>query len=82
MKPDFKDGDIVIRRVLNGWIVYSGSDYDDNHVVTTVHEQGPGEWDAQETLISLIREYFSDQVQQKTHGGIKFEVRVKGYADE
>ena len=82
MKPEIKDTDIIIRRAANGWIVFSGSEYEEDHFMTTVYEEDETEWGEHETLIHLIREQFCDLVQSKKRGGIKLEVRVKGYAFE
>ena len=84
MKPqiNFEYGDIIIRRVSNGWVVFSGSEYEAGHVMTSVYEQGDGEWGDNESFIHLIREHFIDLVQSKKRGGIKLEVREKGYSDE
>ena len=81
MKPEIKDTDIIIRRAANGWIVFSGSEYEADHFMTTVYEDGEP-WGEQEALIHLFREHFSMHTQSKKQGGIKLEVRVKGYAHE
>ena len=82
MKPEIKDTDIIIRRAANGWIVFSGSEYEADHLMTTVYEDTGTEWGEQEALIGLIREHFSMYTQSKKQGGIKLEVREKGYALE
>jgi len=86
MKPqlNFEEGDIVIRRVSNGWIVFSNLEdwYEADHFMASVYEEGKTEWGEQKALISLLREHFSDLVQSKKRGGIKLEVREKGYSDE
>ena len=82
MKPEIEDTDIIIRRAANGWIVFSGSEYEADHFMTTVYEEDETEWGDHETLIHLIREQFCDLVQSKNRGGIRLEVRVKGYVEE
>ena len=82
MKPEIEDTDIIIRRAANGWIVFSGSEYDEDHFMTSVHEDTETEWGEQEALMHLFREHFSYYVQSKKQGGIKLEVREKGYASE
>ena len=82
MKPEIEDTDIIIRRAANGWIVFSASEYEADHFMATVYEEDETEWGEHETLIHLIREQFCDLVQSKKRGGIKLEVRVKGYAHE
>jgi hypothetical protein len=80
MKPEIEDTDIIIRRVINGWIVFTGSEYDEDHFITSVYEDTETEWGEQEALIGLIREHFSMYTRSKKQGGIKLEVREKGYA--
>ena len=31
MKSDLKNGELIIKRVSNGWVVYSGSGYEADH---------------------------------------------------
>jgi len=78
MKPEIKDTDIIIRRAANGWIVFSGSEYEADHFMTTVFEDGEP-WGEQESLMHLFREHFSGYTQSKKQGGIKLEVREKGW---
>ena len=82
MKPEIEDTDIIIRRAANGWIVFSGSEYEEDHFMTSVYEDAETGWGEHEALIGLIREHFNMFVQSKKRGGIKLEVREKGYADE
>ena len=82
MKPEIEDTDIIIRRADNGWIVFSSSMYEEGHFITTVYEEGETEWGEAETLIQLLREHFSGYTQSKKMGGIKLEVREKGYVFE
>ena len=82
MKPEIEDTDIIIRRAANGWIVFTGSEYEEGHFMTTVYEESETEWGDHEALIHLFREHFSGCTQSKHMGGIKLEVREKGYADE
>jgi hypothetical protein len=82
MKPNIEDTDIIIRRVSNGWIVFSGSEYEADYFITTVHEEGETEWGEHEALIGLFQGHFNDYTQSKKRGGIKLEVREKGYSDE
>ena len=82
MKPEIEDTDIIIRRAANGWIVFSGSEYEVDHFMASVHEDTETEWGEQEALVYLLREHFSGYTQSKKRGGIKLEVREKGYAFE
>ena len=82
MKPEIEDTDIIIRRAANGWIVFSGSEYEEDLFMTSVYEDAEEEWGEHQALIYLFREHFSGHTQSKKQGGIKLEVRVKGYAHE
>ena len=82
MKPEIEDTDIIIRRAANGWIVFSGSMYEEGHFITTVYEESETEWGDHEALIHLFREHFFGYTQSKNRGGIKLEVQEKGYAYE
>ena len=83
MKPEIEDTDIIIRRVANGWIVFSGSEYEEDHFITTVYEEDhDNPTSRSEALIYLFREHFSGYTQSKKWGGIKLEIREKGYAYE
>jgi hypothetical protein len=50
--------------------------------MTTVYEESETEWGEHEALMHLFREHFNDFAQSKKQGGIKMEVREKGYAFE
>ena len=82
MKPEIEDTDVIIRRAANGWIVFSGSEYEEDHFIVTVYEEGETEWGEHEALIGLFREHFDAYTQSKKMGGIKLEVRKKGYTFE
>jgi len=82
MKPNIEDTDIIIRRAANGWVAFSGSEYESDHFITSVYEDDESEWGEHKALIGLIQEHFSDFTQSKKHGGIKLEVRENGYAFE
>jgi hypothetical protein len=82
MKPEIEDTDIIIRRAANGWIVFSGSEYEADHFIATLYEEGEGIVREHEALIHLFREHFGSYIQSKKQGGIKLEVREKGYAFE
>jgi len=82
MKPNIEDTDIIIRRAANGWVAFSGSEYESDHFITSVYEDDESEWGEHKALIGLIQEHFSGFTQSKKHGGIKLEVRENGYAFE
>jgi hypothetical protein len=83
LQVDFAHGDIAIRRVSNGWVVYSGSEYEEDHFITAVYEDPEcGDFPESNSLLHLIREQFDSYIQTKKRGGIKLEVREKGYSYE
>ena len=82
MKPEIEDTDIIIRRAVNGWIVFSSSEYEADHFMTTVYEEGETELGEHEALIHLFHDHFPGYIQSKNRGGIRLEVRAKGYVDE
>jgi len=79
VKSDLKNGELIIKRVSNGWVVYSGSGYEADHTRITVYEEGEGERGEHEALVQLIQENFIHLIQSKKRGGIKMEVRKKGW---
>jgi hypothetical protein len=82
MKPEIEDTDIIIRRAANGWIVFSGSEYEADHFMTSVYEEGETEWGEHKALIHLFHDHFFFYTQSKKLGGIKLAIREKGYAFE
>ena len=82
MKPEIEDTDIIIRRAANGWIVFSGSEYEEGRFIVTVYEEGGTGWGEHKALMHLFREHFSGYTQSKKQGGIKLEVRDEGYLFE
>ena len=89
MKPEIEDTDIIIGQAANGWIVFSasgdrgiGSEYEEDHFIATVYEEDEAEWGEHEALIRLFHDHFPGDIQSKNRGGIRLEVRVKGYVEE
>jgi hypothetical protein len=82
MKPKIEDTDTIIRRVSNGWVVFSGSEYEVDHFITTVYEDGNTEWGEHEALICLLRDHFFEFSQSKNRGGMKLEVSTDGHGNE
>lgn len=87
MKPEFTEGDILIRRVSNGWVVFCNAL--DAHtygspegILTLVYEESDVAFDEPATFIRLLRENFPDIIQSKKCGGVKLEVAEKGYGEE
>lgn len=83
MKPEFTEGDILIRRATNGWIVFNYSgDAPYDGVQTLLYEESGMAFDEAEAFIRMIRENFYDFMQSKKQGGVKLEVAQKGYGEE
>ena len=76
MIPKLEEGDIIIRRASNGWLVLSSSDVETDHFITTVYEDPEyqfGEDEEHRSLINLFKDQFDGYIQSKKHGGIKIE---------
>ena len=71
MKPEYEYGDILIRRVRNGWLVCTGSEVIEGAVETYVYEdkENPN-WIA-ESLYNLLSDQFAPYMQSKRSAGIK-----------
>ena len=71
MNPDYDYGDILIKRVANGWIVVSGSEHSEGQVSVFVYEdkENPN-WIA-ESLYNLLLDQFAPYMQSKRSAGIK-----------
>lgn len=82
MKPEFTEGDILIRRVSNGWVVFSNSYDAPDGILALVYEESGMAFDESATFIRLLRENFPDMIQSKKRGGVKLEVAEKGYGEE
>ena len=82
MKPEIEATDLIIRRASNGWLVFTGSEYEQDHFIASVYEEDDSEWGEHEALIRLIQEHFNEFTQSKKHGGIKIEMCEKGYSFE
>lgn len=87
MKPEFTEGDVLIRRVSNGWVVFCNAL--DAHpygspegILTLVYEESDMAFDESATFIRLLRDIFPDMIQSKKRGGLKLEVAEKGYGEE
>lgn len=82
MKTEFTEGDILIRRATNGWIVFSYSYDAPDGIQTLLYEETGMAFDGAVAFIRLIRENFYDIVQSKKQGGVKLEIAEKGYGEE
>lgn len=80
---DFDYGDIAIKRVINGWVVFTGSTHDEDRIDTYVYEEDDNDPLASEkALLRLICEHFDGYTQSKMKGGLQITVEPQGYAYE
>jgi hypothetical protein len=82
MKPEYDCGDILIRRVDNGWLVATGSEVEEDQVRIFVYEdkENPN-WIA-ESLYNLLRDQFEPYMQAKRSAGIKMSFSHKSKEEE
>lgn len=82
MKPEYDYGDILIRRVANGWLVATGSEVEEGQVRIFVYEdeENPN-WIA-ESLYNLLRDQFEPYMQSKRSAGIKMSFSHKSKEEE
>lgn len=82
MKPEYDHGDILIRRVANGWLVVTGSDHEEGETQIFVYEdkENPN-WIA-ESLCNLLMDQFSPYMQSKRTPGIKMSFSHKTGEEE
>jgi hypothetical protein len=73
MKPNYKSGDILIRRVKNGWVLVTSSDVEDTETEIFVYEDGESAGWMAESLFKLLSEQFECYLQSKHSPGIKME---------
>lgn len=84
MKQKIEDGDIVIRKATNGWVVIKRKIWpeDEEEETILVYEDADTEWGQQEAFARLLRENFFELVQSKKRGGITLQIADKGYVEE
>ena len=70
MKPEYQLGDILIKRVRNGWLVVIGSEVDETKTEVFVYED-THEGGVRESLYHLLTDQFGDYCQSKRQSGIK-----------
>ena len=76
MKPEYDLGDILIKRVLNGWIAVTSSHYTEDaneNPVYYVYEDSNNEHAIGESLCNLLKDQFDCYMQSKRQPGIKME---------
>ena len=79
MKPEILDTDIVIRRASNGWIVFTGSEYEPDYFIMSVYEDEETDMGECQSLKGLIQENFSMYMLTKGHGGININILPYGH---
>ena len=79
MTPDYEHGDLLIRRVRNGWLVATG-DGDKVEIYVYEDEENPN-WIA-ESLYSLLADQFECYMQTKRSAGIKMSFSHKSIEEE
>ena len=79
-KIDFEEDDLLIKRVLNGWLVKSVSPNDENYIMTRVFEDPDGVFNtaAASSLRNLIHECFNVYIQSKSCPGLVINLKEKG----
>jgi hypothetical protein len=82
MKPEYKYGDILIRRVKNGWLVATGSDVHEDKVEIYVYEDEENPNWIEESLYNLLTDQFEHYMQSKRSAGIKISFSHKSIEEE
>ena len=77
MKPEYEYGDLLIKRVSNGWIVVTGSDYSEEATIVSVHEDTDSEHGMKESLYYMLTEVFEVYMQSKRTAGLKIDFSEK-----
>lgn len=73
MLPDYESGDVLIKRVKNGWLVVTASETEESRTQTFVYEDGKSSGWMAESLFKLLSEQFECYLQSKYAPGIKME---------
>lgn len=82
MKPDYDHGDILIRRVANGWLVATGSEYGEGEIQIFVYEDKENPNWTSESLYNLLLDQFAPYMQSKRSAGIKMSFSHKTKEEE
>ena len=82
MKPEYDYGDILIKRVANGWLVATGSEDQEGQVEVFVYEDKEmPNWVA-ESPFNLLSDQFEPYLQSKRTSGIKLSFSTKSIEEE
>ena len=82
MTPDYDMGDILIRRVANGWVVVTGSDVQEGQTTVFVYEDKEIPAFVEESLCNLLQDQFECYMQSKYSAGIKISFTTKTLEEE
>lgn len=82
MTPDYDYGDILIKRVANGWLVVSGSENEEGQVQIFVYEDKENPNWISESLYNLLQDQFAPYIQSKRSAGIKMSFTHKTKEEE
>jgi hypothetical protein len=81
MKPEYEYGDVLIRRVRNGWLVATGSEGVEDNVEIFVYEDKENPNWISESLYHLLLDQFAPYMQSKRSAGIKMSFSHKSIED-
>jgi|SaaInlV_130m_DNA_2_1039683.scaffolds.fasta_scaffold44630_1 hypothetical protein len=70
MLCEYKYGDILLKRVCNGWIVVTGSEYNEEDTISYVYEDTES-GEMKESFYNLICDQFGHLFQSKREDGLK-----------
>jgi len=82
MNPDYDRGDILIRRVSNGWIAVSANEQVEGETQVFVYEDKENPNWVSESLYHLIVDQFHGYLQSKRSAGIKISFSHKTREEE
>ena len=82
MNPEYDRGDILIKRISNGWLVVQGSDYDEDRVQIFVYEDKENPNYIAESLYKLLCDQFECYMQSKNTAGINMRFSHKSLSEE
>jgi hypothetical protein len=82
MEPEYDYGDILIKRVANGWLVATGSEIDEGQVRIFVYEDKEMPHYMSESLFNLLADQFEPYLQSKGSAGIKLSFTSKSLEEE
>lgn len=85
---DYSQGDISIKKVSNGWILFEGSSEDDYPIISAYESDdnqninGYGTLSDAESLVRLLEDAFEGYMRSKNYGGIEIIFHYKGFDEE